>query len=100
MEQGDARRAVRIMFNGRDLRWYTAFISSKVNQAITPLMPAAAKADSYPAIIIASPGFLRRSQKTLLGDRLGHFLEGRDAHLPEARGGRSEVANCHEYPSL
>src|SRR5262245_26716749 len=100
MEQGNACRAVRIVFNGCNFRRYADLISSKVNQAIKPLMSTSTKADSYPAIIIATPSLLRRSQKTLLRDRLGYFLEGRDTHLPETGRCRFKVANCHEYPSL
>src|SRR5262249_52273276 len=50
MQQRQPRRAVRIVFDGRDVRWHALFLAAKIHHAILFLVPAAAMPDGQLAL--------------------------------------------------
>src|SRR5438445_397613 len=68
-QQRDARRAVRVVFNRRDLRRNIPLVALEVDDAVHPLVAAAAPPRRELAAVVAAAGALER-----LDERLVRFL--------------------------
>jgi hypothetical protein len=66
MQQGDARRTVRIVFNSGNFCWDTILYALKIDHTIASLMPTPAMPTRHPAVIIPPTRFLDRPQEAAL----------------------------------
>ena len=71
VQQREARRAVRVVFDGRDLRRNALLFAAEIDRAILLLVPAAAMPDGDFAVRVASAGALLRFDQRLFRRLLG-----------------------------
>src|SRR2546423_487243 len=84
MQQRDARRPVRIVFDARDARRNSELVAPKIDAPVLPLVPAAHIPARDVALVVAPACPLPRLQPRLLRPRLRDFRGGRDR--AETRG--------------
>src|SRR5581483_4809425 len=95
VQEGDARRAVRVVFDRGHLRGHAVLAPLEVDDAVAALVAAAAVARRHAAVHVP-PGLLRqRLGQALLGLRPRHLVEGGDRHEPASCARRLVLANRH-----
>src|SRR5919201_4592863 len=95
MKQRDARRAVRVVLDRRDLRRHAVLGPLEIDPAETPLVPAAMMAGCHAAARVPATLLRHRLEQALLRGRLRDLLEGRDGHEAPARRRRLVPAYRH-----
>ena len=99
-QQRDARRAVRVVLDGRDLGRNVRLVALEVDDPVVPLVAAAAPPRGQLAVVVAAARLAQRLDQRLV--RLG----GRDLvehlHGLEPAAGRRRVvlANGHDRPPI
>src|SRR5438445_13490282 len=97
LDQSDARRPVRVIFDGDDIGPYVVFVAFEIDQAIHAFVPAATKTGAREAVMIAPAFFWLGQQQGFLRlfvavgdlDKITHRA------LPPARCCRVVVTNSH-----
>ena len=96
LEQGDASRAVRIIFDGEDFGGDSLFLALEIYQPVFSLMSAAAVPHGEPAVVVAAARPLPYRSKRLFRLVLGNLGEVRK-RLEAIRGSeRSEILESHD----
>src|SRR5581483_2164196 len=95
MEQRDARRPVRVVLDGGDLRRHAVLLTLEVDDAVATLVAAALVARGDAAVVVAAALLRHRREQALLRLGLRDLLEGRDRHEAAARRGRLELSHWH-----
>src|SRR5207247_3389574 len=96
MQERDARRAVRVVLDRRDLRGNGVLRALEVDHAVAALVAAALVARRDPAVVVAAALLRQLLGERLLRLRLRDLLERRDRHEAAAGGRRLELANGHQ----
>ena len=91
MQQRDARGAVRVVLDRRDLRGNAVLVALEVDDAVLLLVAAADEARGDPALAVAAAGLRLALGQRLLRRRLGDVLERRVRREPDARRRRLVV---------
>src|SRR6266540_1208000 len=95
MEQGDARRAVRVVLDRCDLRRHAILQALEVDDAVAPLVPAALVARRDPAVVVPAALLAQLGRERLVGLRLRDLLERGDGHETAARARRFVTTDRH-----
>src|SRR5262245_52982363 len=95
VEERDARRAVRIVFDARHPRRHAVLVTTEVDQAIALLVAAADPAHRHVAIVVAAAGL-----ELALGQRLERLAPAQlrvvgQLRVPERRRHRTEFLQGH-----
>src|SRR5262249_37767125 len=69
VEQRDVRRAVRVVLDRRDAGGQAVLVALEVEDAVHPLVPAAAMAPRQVAVVVPAAGATDREQQALLRRR-------------------------------
>ena len=80
VEQADARRAVGVVLDGRELGRHVQLVAPEVDAPIVLLGAATAVADGHAALLVAAGASLLRLDERLVGLVGGDLLEGRPRH--------------------
>src|SRR5918995_3570683 len=94
-EQRDPGRAVRVVLDGRDLGRHAGLVPLEVDEAVEPLIPAAAMPRRDPAAVVATGVLLQRLDQAFFRLLLGDLLERADTHRAARRGGWLVLSNRH-----
>src|SRR5260370_24706812 len=97
LDQSDARRPVRVIFDGDDVGPDVVLVAFEIDQAIHAFVPAAAKTRACEAVMIA-PAFFRLGQQQGFLRLLvaGRALDKKSPPtLPPARPSPVVVPNAH-----
>src|SRR5690606_20367356 len=97
-QQGDARGAVRIVFDLGHTGRNPELVALEIDSPVLLLVAATAVADGDMALVVAAAAALLRLQQALLGSRAGDFLEARHRLEPGGRRHGTELSNCHVSP--
>src|SRR4051812_20902063 len=97
-QEGDARRAVRIVFDGPYLGSNPELVSLPIDDAIEALVAAAAVSDGNAPLRVAPAPLLQRLGKRLLRPRGRDLRERVAAHPSPAGRGRLIFLNRHATP--
>ena len=100
VQQCDARAAVRIVFDRRDTGRNSVLRALKVNDAVEPLVSAAAMAHGQFALLVASARLCQADGEGLLRLVCRDLIEGRDRHEASAGRIRLKTLYCHVRTSL
>jgi len=84
-DERDARRAVRVVFDGLHLRRDVRLLAAEVHHAVLALVPAAAVAARHAAGVVPAARLPDRAGQALLGLRGRDLLEGRAGLVPPGR---------------
>src|SRR6266540_2703056 len=95
MEQGDARRAVRVVLDRCDLRRHAILQALEVDDAVAPLVPAALVARRDPAVVVPAALLAQLGRERLVGLGLRDLLERGDGHETAARARRFVTTDRH-----
>src|SRR6195952_1692320 len=97
VQQGDARRAVRVVLDVRDLgRHAVLVVATEVDDAVGALVAAALVTSGDPALVVATALAGQRLDQGLLRGRPGDLDEVGHRGATAARGGRLVLADCHQ----
>ena len=66
VQQADARRAVRVVLDRRQLRGHVVLVALEVDPAVEPLLAAAAMADGQATLVVAAADALLRLEQRLV----------------------------------
>src|SRR5258708_7300997 len=95
MQQGDTRRAVRIVLDRRNLRRNTQLVALEIDQTIGTFGATATMANRNFTLVV-TPGVLHQfHSQRFLWSCLGNLLESRDRHATAARRCWSILSNWH-----
>ena len=96
-QQRDARRAVRVVLDRRDLRRNVALVALEVDDAVHPLVAAAAPPRRQLPLVVAAAGAVQRLDERLVRLLRRDLVEHLHGLKPRARRRRVEFANWHDY---
>ena len=99
MEQGDARRAVRVVLDVRDLGRHAVLVALEVDDAVAPLVTAALVTRGDAPVVVAAAVLLERRHQRALRLAARDVLERVDRHEAAAGRGRLESLDAHYLPS-
>src|SRR5205823_4294565 len=88
VQQGNPRRAVRVVLDRGDLRRHTVLSALEVDDAIAALVPAALVPGRDATVVVATARLLDRLGQALLRLRPRDLLESGDGHEAAPRRGR------------
>ena len=96
-QQRDARRAIRVVLDRRDLRRDIVFVALEVDDSVHPLVAAAAPPRSELSAVVAAARLMQRLDERLV--RLGRcdIVERLNGLKPRPRRRRVVFANRHDY---
>ena len=95
MQQGNPRRAVRVVFNAGHFGRDTGFIPFKIDDPIMPFMAAAAMPDGDAPVCIAPAGFFKCFQQPFLRSGPGDLLKRSVSLKAPARRSRFNLFVYH-----
>ena len=96
LHQGDERAAVGIVLQAEDLGGHFRLVPLKVDDAVLPLVTAAAMADGNSAVAVATGVLLQGlNQAALRFGLLIYAVESRNGHVSTRRGIRLKCSNSH-----
>ena len=98
VQQGDARAAVRVVLDVRDLGRHAVLVPLEVDHAVALLRAAALVARRDAAVHVAPGLAVLLLEQRLLGGRARDLVERRDARAASARGRRLVLTDGHAYP--
>ena len=97
-QQRNARRAVRVVLDRRDLRRNVALVALEVDDAVHPLVAAAAPPGRELARVVAAARAVQRLDQRLVRLLRRDLVEHRDGLEPRAGRRRVVFANSHVMP--
>src|SRR6476646_4723181 len=101
VQQRDARRAVGVVLDVRDLgRDAVLVVATEVHDAVGALVTAALVTRRDPALVVAAALLGERAHQRLLRRRPRHLDEVGDRRATTARGGRLVLTDAHEFSVL
>src|SRR4029079_1700511 len=92
-QQRDPRRAVRVVLDRRHRRRDVALVALEVDDAVVPLVTAAAPPRGELAVVVAAAGALQRLDQRAVRLGGGDVVEGLDGLEPPARRRRLVLSN-------
>ena len=95
VQQRDARVAVRVVLDRRDLRGHAVLVPLEVDEAVALLVTAAAVTRRHAAVRVATTGLRLRLRERLLGLGLRDLGEVGGRLEPAPRARRLALANGH-----
>src|SRR5690348_5651860 len=96
VDERDARAAVRVVLDGRDLARHVVLVPLEVDLPVELAVAAALVTRGDPALVVAAGVRRDRFDKALLGLLRGDLVEARDRHEAPSRGGGLELAKRHQ----
>ena len=99
VQQRDARGAVGVVLDVRDLRRHAVLVALEVDDAVAPLVAAALVARGDAPVAVAAAVLLERRQQRTLRLAARDVLERVDRHEAAAGRGRLESLDAHYLPS-
>ena len=99
VQQSDARRAVRVVLDVRDLGRHAVLVALEIDDTIAPLVTAALMPRRDAAVAVAAAVLLERRHQRALGLAARDVLERVDRHEAPAGRGRLESLDAHYLPS-
>ena len=100
VQEREARRAVRVVLDGRNLRRNALLLAAKIDRAVLLLVAAAAMPDGDLAVRVASARALLRLDERLLRRLLGDLALIEHGQEAPRRGVRIKCFQCHNVDSL
>src|SRR5712672_4613270 len=95
MQERQTRRTVRVVFNGRNLRWDALLLTPEIDGAVLLLMAAAAMPDGNLAVRVASARALLRLDQRFFWRLLGDFALVEHSHEAPRCCVRIKAFQCH-----
>src|SRR5665811_2020164 len=99
VQESDARRAVRVVLDVRDLGRHAVLVALEIDDAVAPLVAAALVARRDAPVAVAAAVLLERRQQRTLRLAARDVLERIDRHGAAAGRGRLESLDAHYLPS-
>ena len=99
VQQRDARRAVGVVLDSRNLGGHAVLVALEIDDTVTALVATALMARGDAAVVVAARMLLQRRNKRLLGLAPGDFRKVGNHHEAASGRGRLILLDSHLLPS-